>query len=216
MSVVNLQKIMDISIHFEKISEEIAKHLDRATHEIVIAIAWFTDVSLFNILRRKASTGVTINLLYLDDKINNKASFNINQLEAYKARLFPIASDTQPNNIMHNKFCVIDGKHVITGSYNWTNRAKSNDENINIFLDNTEISTHYLKAFDDLLEKYSYKKSVSINPQAIIPRLEVIKNFVLMEEWDSAQAQLEKLRSFIVKGRLKIYRRGGVKVYHSG
>ena len=187
---------MDTSVYFEKISEEITKHLEAATHDIVIAVAWFTDASLFNILRRKASTGVTINLLYLDDKINNKASFNIGQLEAYKARLFPISSDMQPNNIMHNKFCVIDGKHVITGSYNWTNRAKSNDENITVFLDNAEISTHFLKAFDDLLEKYNYKKSVTISPQAITPRLEVIKNFVLMEEWDAAQTQLEKLRSF--------------------
>ncbi len=189
-------KIMDTSVYFEKISEEISKHLEAATHEIVIAVAWFTDASLFNILRRKASTGVTINLLYLDDKINNKASFNISQLEAHKARLFPISSDIQPNNIMHNKFCVIDGKHVITGSYNWTNRAKSNDENITVFSDNPEISTHFLKAFDDLLEKYNYKKSVTISPQAIIPRLEVIKNFILMEEWDAAQTQLEKLRSF--------------------
>ena len=187
---------MDTSVYFEKISEEISKHLEAATHDIVIAIAWFTDASLFNILRRKASTGVTINLLYLDDEINDKASFNIGQLEAYQARLFPISSDMQPGNIMHNKFCVIDGKHVITGSYNWTNRAKSNDENITVFLDNPEISTHFLKAFDDLLEKYNYKKSTTISPQAITPRLEVIKNFVLMEEWDAAQTQLEKLRSF--------------------
>ena len=187
---------MDTSVYFEKISEEISKHLEAATHDIVIAIAWFTDASLFNILRRKASTGVTINLLYLDDEINDKASFNIGQLEAYQARLFPISSDMQPGNIMHNKFCVIDGKHVITGSYNWTNRAKSNDENITVFLDNPEISTHFLKAFDDLLEKYNYKKATTISAQAITPRLEVIKNFVLMEEWDAAQTQLEKLRSF--------------------
>ena len=187
---------MDTSVYFEKISEEISKHLEAATHDIVIAIAWFTDASLFNILRRKASTGVTINLLYLDDEINDKASFNISQLEAYQARLFPISSDMQPGNIMHNKFCVIDGKHVITGSYNWTNRVKSNDENITVFLDNPEISTHFLKAFDDLLEKYNYKKATTISAQAITPRLEVIKNFVLMEEWDAAQTQLEKLRSF--------------------
>ena len=58
--------MMDTSVYFEKISEEISKHLEAATHDIVIAIAWFTDASLFNILRRKASTGVTINLLYLD------------------------------------------------------------------------------------------------------------------------------------------------------
>jgi hypothetical protein len=187
---------MDTSVHFEKIAEEITKYLEAADHDIVVAIAWFTDRSLFNILLRKASSGIAVKLLYLDDKINNNAPFNIRQLEAHKAQLFPITSDMQTNNIMHNKFCVVDGRHAITGSYNWTNRAKSNDENITIFSDAPEIASRFLKEFDDMLEKYNYKKSTNISPQSIIPRLEVVKNFVLMEEWGAAQAQLEKLRSF--------------------
>jgi hypothetical protein len=195
---VDIQTIMDTSVHFENISDEISKYLREADNDIVIAIAWFTDASLFNILRNKASTGVKIKLLYLDDDINKNSSFNIKQLEEYKTKtqLFPITQDLHPNNIMHNKFCVIDGKHAITGSYNWTYRAKSNDENIIVFSDNTEFASRYLKEFDNLLEKYHFKKSVNKSPQAIIPRLEVIKNFVLMEEWESVQGQVEKLRSF--------------------
>ena len=187
---------MDTSVHFEKIAEEITKYLEAADHEIVVAIAWFTDRSLFNILQRKASSGIAVKLLYLDDKINNNAPFNIRQLEAHKAQLFPIPSEKNPKNLMHNKFCVIDGKHVITGSYNWTHRAKSNDENITVFLDNPEFASRFLKEFDEMLEKYNYKKSTKLSPQSIFPRLEVVKNFVVMEEWESAQAQLEKLRSF--------------------
>jgi len=92
-------------------------------------------------------------LLYFDDKINNRASFNIRQLDAHKAQIFPIPSEKNPKNLMHNKFCVIDGKHVITGSYNWTHRAKSNDENITVFSDNPEIASRFLKEFDDMQEK---------------------------------------------------------------
>ncbi|TAE00475.1 MAG: hypothetical protein EAZ97_05805 [Bacteroidetes bacterium] len=33
---------------------------------------------------------------------------------------------------MHNKFCVIDSDIVLTGSYNWTNQAQRNDENITV------------------------------------------------------------------------------------
>ena len=44
-----MPQIMDTFVYFEKISEEISKHLEAATHEIVIAIAWFTDASLLNI-----------------------------------------------------------------------------------------------------------------------------------------------------------------------
>jgi phosphatidylserine/phosphatidylglycerophosphate/cardiolipin synthase-like enzyme len=35
-------------------------------------------------------------------------------------------------NLMHNKFCIIDLKTVIHGSYNWTNRARFNDETIEV------------------------------------------------------------------------------------
>ncbi|UZJ63204.1 phospholipase D-like domain-containing protein [Sphingobacterium sp. KU25419] len=34
--------------------------------------------------------------------------------------------------IMHNKFCVIDLKTVIHGSYNYTNKANFNNESISI------------------------------------------------------------------------------------
>jgi phosphatidylserine/phosphatidylglycerophosphate/cardiolipin synthase-like enzyme len=34
---------------------------------------------------------------------------------------------------MHNKFCVIDGQAVITGSFNWSYKARQNHENITIF-----------------------------------------------------------------------------------
>lgn len=40
-------------------------------------------------------------------------------------------------NIMHHKFCVIDLKKVIHGSYNWTNKAKYNQENITVTEDRT-------------------------------------------------------------------------------
>ena len=103
---------MDTSVHFEKIAEEITKQLESADHGIVVAIAWFTDQSLFNVLRRKANSGVAVKLLYLDDKINNNASFNIRQLEGNKVQLYPISSEENRQTLMHNKFCVVDGRKV--------------------------------------------------------------------------------------------------------
>jgi phosphatidylserine/phosphatidylglycerophosphate/cardiolipin synthase-like enzyme len=45
--------------------------------------------------------------------------------------------------MMHNKFCIIDLKIVIHGSYNWTNRAKFNNETIEV------VSSH------EVAEKFS-------------------------------------------------------------
>jgi len=58
------------------------------------------------------------------------------------------------NANMHNKFAVIDGKVVITGSYNWTRNAEElNDENLLIIKDEPEISKkftdYFLKKFKE-------------------------------------------------------------------
>ena len=49
--------------------------------------------------------------------------------------------------IMHNKFCIIDHKTVITGSYNWTRKAKTNDENITVTKDSPELATDFVTEF---------------------------------------------------------------------
>lgn len=68
------------------------------------------------------------------------------------------------NANMHNKFAVIDGKVVITGSYNWTRNAEElNDENLLIIKDEPEIAKkfqeYFLKKFkegsvSDVIGKY--------------------------------------------------------------
>lgn len=40
-------------------------------------------------------------------------------------------------NIIHNKFCIIDLRTVIHGSYNWTKKAQYNRETISINKDRT-------------------------------------------------------------------------------
>ena len=47
-----------------------------------------------------------------------------------------------PNGRNHNKFAVIDGKRVLTGSYNWTLKAESNWENL-LILDCPELAKAY-------------------------------------------------------------------------
>lgn len=51
---------------------------------------------------------------------------------------------------MHNKFAVIDNVRVITGSYNWTLGANTNNENIFVFTDKLN-ATYYLHEFRRLV-----------------------------------------------------------------
>ncbi|ADY73233.1 phospholipase D/Transphosphatidylase [Desulfurobacterium thermolithotrophum DSM 11699] len=52
--------------------------------------------------------------------------------------------------LMHNKYAVIDGKTLITGSFNWTRSAeKRNDENLVVIKNANEV----IKAYKDNFEK---------------------------------------------------------------
>ena len=76
----------------------------------------------------KKQEGVNVRPIVLDDEINKKYGFKYEDYFETKR--------AQPKgtfkNIMHHKFCVIDLKTVVHGSYNWTNKARWNKETISI------------------------------------------------------------------------------------
>ncbi|MEE3717221.1 phospholipase D-like domain-containing protein [Tumidithrix elongata RA019] len=116
--------------YFEKIREQILSELEKAEFTIWIAMAWFTDPILFNCLLTKRTQGLNIQIIVNDDKTNNSSDLDYSQFETYK--LPP--SGLRSINKMHHKFCIIDFKTVIHGSYNWTKSARYNDETIEISL----------------------------------------------------------------------------------
>ena len=57
--------------YFEDIQHHIKYELEKAKNSIYIAVAWFTDNELFDILCQKADKGVSVELMLMDDEINN-------------------------------------------------------------------------------------------------------------------------------------------------
>jgi phosphatidylserine/phosphatidylglycerophosphate/cardiolipin synthase-like enzyme len=123
------------TVHFKEIRAQILSKLKEAEFTIWVAVAWFTDSVLFECLITKRNQGLNVQLIIYDDNINNSSGLDYDQFETYK--LPPWGH--RGMNKMHNKFCIIDFKHVIHGSYNWTNAARHNRETI-------DISTGYNKA----------------------------------------------------------------------
>lgn len=117
-----------IDVHFEKIQRNIIEQIELAKFTIWIAVAWFTDYKLFDRLVVKRKQGVNVQLIIIDDEINRKSGLNYeNEFEVHRIKEIGIYK-----NIMHNKFCVLDMKTVIHGSYNWNKRANYNKEAITI------------------------------------------------------------------------------------
>ncbi len=53
--------------------------------------------------------------------------------------------------LMHNKYAVIDGRTVVTGSFNWTNSAeKRNDENLVVITNSPATAKRYERNFEKL------------------------------------------------------------------
>ena len=62
-------------------------------------------------------------------------------------------SQNDNNDFMHNKLMIIDDRIVITGSYNFSENAESNDENM-LVLESNAAAAAYAAYFDVLFEQY--------------------------------------------------------------
>ena len=137
-----------VKAHFDNIRQNIIHELDKACEKIVVAVCWFTNQTLFEILMTKLSDGLKVELIIHNDYINNRDTglnfqkFIDNGGEFYFSNTF---------NPMHNKFCVIDSKVLISGSYNWTYYAEDrNRENIVLIEEELETIDAFINEFERL------------------------------------------------------------------
>lgn len=137
--------------YFTGIQDIIVYHISHAKESLKIAMAWFTNPVIFNYLLRACKRGVQVELLINNDKINNRLNgLPFDKLIQNNAALY-IA---EPPSLIHHKFCIIDDRMVIDGSYNWTVGAETNnDENI-VVIENGKVIDTFLKAFRNLLGEY--------------------------------------------------------------
>lgn len=114
-------------VYFTNIEKALVANLNKAKHELKIAVAWFKNPVLFEIVLYRQLNGVSVHVILTDDDSNFKDS----QVSFQKL----IDAGGQVSIIrypplMHHKFCLIDGSRLFTGSYNWTRNANRNYENM--------------------------------------------------------------------------------------
>lgn len=137
--------------YFNNIRNQIIPLLNQAEDEVSVAMAWFTSSELFQSLLKCLERGVKVELVLLDNATNFMYyAPDFNQL-IDAGGVLRIARPE--NGFMHHKFCIIDDKIVITGSYNWTYYAETrNIENI-IVSDNQEVILQYGEEFKTLVNQ---------------------------------------------------------------
>lgn len=136
---------------FENIEQRILKEIEDSHYAIFVSVAWFTNKKLFNALLDKAKNNCYVSIIIQLDDINSQSGIDYSKIQIGRSECFEISKDTE---LLHDKFCVIDFKKVITGSYNWTYKASVNSENIVIITD-PNIATQYITRFELQKNKYT-------------------------------------------------------------
>lgn len=166
------------SIH-ANIKKELLKNLDQAKSSIYAAIAWFTDEDIFNILCQKAALNVEVQIILHNDlKESNSINFSRKGLDF--SRLHFCGAEIFLLKGHHNKYCIIDSKTYLSGSYNWTFGASMKQdgfESLEIYEDEDLAKSKQL-AFNQLLSMSSgYTELI---PKVSLPRME-IKNLIFID-----------------------------------
>lgn len=188
--------MIETQAYFSNIKEVIAEQLWAAEKSIFVAVAWFTDKDLYDILCQKAREGVVIRVIIVDDDINN-GMYGIDKEILIRAsgKLYQV-QDT----LMHHKFCVIDDYVVISGSYNWTYKAANeNIENITVTQGDRDFATQFQKEFHKILEQHFGEKGQTYSEAPpdiakISKRLEVIAKLIELEDTEDLSEQCHRLQ----------------------
>lgn len=142
---------MATKAYFDNIKEQIIEQLNTANKSIKVAVAWFTDAELFELLCEKAKEGLRVEVLIANNSINHDSGIDYGKLNNVGGKLYFIGEGADNEPIMHHKFCIIDNNILIFGSYNWTNKAKSNHENITAISGDAKIILDFNDEFEKII-----------------------------------------------------------------
>ncbi len=139
----NMQKAI-----FHNHAKIIASHLRGSNRSIDIAMCWFSNPVLFEILLKKAEAGIPIRLLLQYDQANFHSK-GLKFLELIRQG-GEVLVFYKAGVLFHHKFAIIDANKLITGSYNWTQAR--NKDNL-IITDEQELLIAYKNTFESWRQK---------------------------------------------------------------
>lgn len=152
---------------FEDIEQRIITEIENAHYAIFVSVAWFTNKKLFNALLEKAKQNCYVSIIIQLDEINSQSGIDYSQIQIGRSECFKISKDAE---LLHDKFCVIDFKKVITGSYNWTYKASHNSENI-LILNDPAVATQYISRFEQQKVKFQDSAIQKTTPPTIVSQV---------------------------------------------
>lgn len=114
------------NIHFDDFQYIVTRNLMMAKSSVKMSIAWLNFDIYGDILCKIAKKGIKVYIIIMDDMCNARYKNTICILREMGIKVKTIRMPGK-TTYMHNKFCIIDNKVALTGSYNWTKNATYNN-----------------------------------------------------------------------------------------
>jgi phosphatidylserine/phosphatidylglycerophosphate/cardiolipin synthase-like enzyme len=124
--------------------------LDQSRNSIKLCMFTVTHNDLARALRKAHQSGVHVKILTDNEKSQDLGS----DIEQLSAEGIEVRMDDSIAH-MHNKFCIIDNKILVTGSFNWTRAAAEENQESFIVTDDTKLVAAHIEEFEKLWVRFS-------------------------------------------------------------
>jgi phosphatidylserine/phosphatidylglycerophosphate/cardiolipin synthase-like enzyme len=127
-------------------SKELTRLIKAAKADIAVAAYAFSSKYLGNALSAALKRGVKIRIIL--DGENAQKAYSIDEwltAAGIEVRFIEVKGDS-----LHHKFMIIDGKILMTGSYNFTNESEFRNHEAAIFTNNKPLIQSFAAEFDRL------------------------------------------------------------------
>jgi phosphatidylserine/phosphatidylglycerophosphate/cardiolipin synthase-like enzyme len=134
------------------VARQIVRLIQSAQESIYFMAYSFTLDEIADAMLDQAASGVIVSgVLERDQVISNQGG----EYDRMRSAGLDVRMDGNPNNL-HHKVIIIDGKTVITGSYNFSNNAETrNDENL-LVIHNPQVAARFLLEFQRVFNLAHY------------------------------------------------------------
>ena len=192
----------DIITNGTEIKQRIISEINNSRQCIYLAMAWFTDRDIASTLIDAKNRNVFVDII-----LSSNAQNEIVKQMLKDANISVHAFETgDERGMMHHKFCLIDNKISINGSYNYSYNASNNNvENVNIS-DDFEIYKQFFVEFERL--KYNIDNNIDVST-AIIQKENNTKQTHPMNVVDAFSQQLHDLVYLSAQINAEDYKRQG-------
>ncbi len=128
----------------------ILEEIFKAQKQILVAVFSFTNMKIAKALVEARNKGVKVYVITDEGQAESRYGRRVIEFLASHGVKVKIKRGTG-GGLMHHKYAVIDGKVVLTGSYNWTYSAeKRNDENLVAIEGSRNLAKAYFENFKAL------------------------------------------------------------------